>query len=133
MTPENMVRLTEAVSAVCPIDGITTDVDGSPVVQPREEATEEQIQAAEVVIKSFDESPQAAIEYKVAKLRLAAVKSLILSDDVISVAMRAVMRDVYSQINDVREACGLPRIMEHIVIPRLVESIKKGQGDAMLP
>lgn len=125
-----MERFQAAVSAVCPIVGVGEEGDGF-VYWPDDKATDAQREAAEKVAAAYVRSPYADADFRAMVRRRQAAVALLGSDQPISVAIRAVVRDIYTQINDVREAAGLPRVLEHVVIPRLIEQISNGAGDSM--
>lgn len=129
-----LADITAVVAAVAPIDGLFVGEWGNPKsvrIDFQKGATEAQVVAAEAAVQKFDWSEAALLERRAVQKRRQALRALLQSDDPIAVAIRAVIRDVYTQINDTREAVGAPRELEHIILPRLTETILRGGGDAM--
>lgn len=61
--------------------------------------------------------------------RTEAIALLMASNEPRDVALRALIRDLYTQHNDLRELHGLPRILEPDVITRVVTGIGDGLGE----
>lgn len=93
-------RLTEAVSAVCPINGISGTVERR--IDYRPEATAEQRAAAQSALAAFDASQAAHDAWLLAKHRSAAVAALNASRDEAIMASRAVMLAALDEINSLR-------------------------------
>lgn len=62
--------------------------------------------------------------------RTAAINALMVADDPISVAVRAFVRDIYTQINDIRVLHSLDRQLEQEIVVRVIGGIQTGSGDA---
>ncbi len=73
-------------------------------------------------------SPAAAVAASEA-LRLAATTALVTSNEYRDVAMRALIRDLYTRINDLRQKLGLERELEPTIIGRVVSAVGAGLGE----
>lgn len=68
-----------------------------------------------------------------ANVRAAAITTLMTSTTPSDVATRAFIRDVYTAINDVREALNLSRQTEETILPRVIAGVRGGLGDPIPP
>lgn len=93
-------RLTEAVSAVCPINGISGTVERR--IDYRPEATAEQRAAAQSALAAFDASQAAHDAWLLAKHRSAAVAALNASRDEAIMAARSVTLAALDEVNALR-------------------------------
>lgn len=80
------------------------------------------------LVASFDTSVEAQSSWEVAQTRAAAL-GVLASNDAIPVSVRVFIRDLYTQLNDVREAIGLPRILEPEILGRIVPALQSGLGE----
>lgn len=62
-------------------------------------------------------------------LRTAAIHSLLTATDPISVALRAFIRDLYTQINNLLELLGRDRVLEQVIVGRVIAGIGDGLGE----
>ena len=95
-----IVRLTEAIAAVCPIHGVVGTV--TPLIDYRDEATTEQRTAAQAALAAFDWSQAAHDAWLLAKQRSAAVAALNASRDEAIMAARAVTLAALDEVNALR-------------------------------
>lgn len=82
------------------------------------------------MLAEWDRLESTRVVRAAAERRSAAVASLMTADDPVSVAVRAFVRDLYTQLNDVRQSLGLPRVLEPEIVGRVVGGIGAGLGDA---
>jgi hypothetical protein len=68
-----------------------------------------------------------------ASVRAAAITTLMTSTTPSDVATRAFIRDLYTAINDVREALSLSRQTEETILPRVIAGVHGGLGDPIPP
>lgn len=64
-----------------------------------------------------------------ARRRQEAITTLLTSNEPRDVALRMLIRDLYTQVNDLRELHGLPRQLESTIVPRVVAGISEGFGE----
>lgn len=63
-----------------------------------------------------------------ARASVAAVGQFAAGMDAITVAVRIIVRDLYTRLNDLRELHGLPRVQEPEHVARLIADAMGGQG-----
>ena len=95
-----LTRLTEAISAVCPIHGVSGTTNTR--IDYRDEATTEQRTAAQAALAAFDWSQAAHNSWLLAKQRSAAVAALNASRDEAIMAARAVTLAALDEVNALR-------------------------------
>lgn len=61
--------------------------------------------------------------------RAAAVRALLTDTSPLGVALRAFIRDIYTQLNDEREARGAARVGELEIVSRVIAGIGDGLGE----
>lgn len=84
--------------------------------------------AAAAAMSAFNWSAEAHAAWKISSTREAAL-TVLASNDTIPVSVRVFVRDIYTQLNDVREAIGLPRILEPEILGRIVPAVQSGLGE----
>lgn len=126
------LRLYQEVSAACPILGVTVKDTSDRTtwdIQFQPSATAEQRAAASQVVNSYIDTSEADAEWEKATATTEAVQWLAGSGDFQAVALRVVLRDIYTQLNDGRERDDLPRIQEPNTAQRLIASAGQGAGE----
>lgn len=89
----------------------------------------EQTALANQLTASFDWSEATHNAWKQTKLRHEAFRIFMASNDPPDVMLRTIFRDIYTQINDVRELIGQPRILEPEIVARIFQSLQLGLGE----
>lgn len=96
-----------AVSAVCPIDGVVfaTNDPATWTIQPRADATPEQIAAGNAALRAFDVSTVRAESGR--RKRREVVSALLGKDPTMDLILRAIKK-LYKEIADLKKAGGKP-------------------------
>lgn len=119
----NLTRLYEAINLVCPIHSVNSEFGVS-----YNNATPEQMAAAEEVIANYIDTPEADAVWTQGKTTMQAVQWLASSTDYQAIAIRVALRDIYTMLNDGREREGLERIFELVTATRLIAGAGTGAG-----
>ena len=90
-------RLTEAISAVCPIHGIGGTVERR--IDYRDEATVEQRTAAQAALAEFDWSQAAHDAWELAKRKSLSIDAIAMSRDTLIVALRGTIVALVAELN----------------------------------
>ena len=132
MNPRLPERLLEWVRRVCPVERL--DAGEAPYSPDRArlthapEATVAQRRAALDALLAFDSSDVAQAQWEFAGASLRAVGLVAYSSDPIYTADRILNRVLWTALNDVREAAGLPRTQEAEIVAMLVAAANEGAG-----
>lgn len=125
-------RLHQLITAVCPIIGVrignradrsTWTFDATPT------ATQAERDAAQAVIDSFDDSPQAQAAWESQQSRQSAVAAIDARSDEVGRVVRAALRLINASLNQIRQQLNLPTITWQQVRQQLAQMIQNGQGD----
>lgn len=124
-------RFREALRAVCPgvaRIGDTRRPFETAVFAPDPAATDEQREAAQKALDLFDWSDEAQQRWVFGRASADAVKWVAGSPDPVAIAIRVLLRDLYTALNDLRELHDLERVQEPAVAARLVALTNLGGG-----
>lgn len=126
---ETLTRLEDALrTAGVPFDGVALTGPGAARVDYAAGATDPQRAAGAAVLGAFDWSDAAHAAWAAGRATVAAVAWLAASPEPAAVALRVVLRDVYTAINDERESRSLARVLEPEIAARLVAAAQSGAG-----
>lgn len=125
-------RLTVAVSAVCPIHGITGGTQATATPDYKAEATTEQRAAAEAALAAFDWSDAAQATWERQKRREASV-ALINSTAPEMVVVRALATVVRRRVSALLTALGQTPLTMSQLEEMLVDVIADGEVDDGMP
>ncbi len=101
-------------------------VDMKSAVVTWQEGTD--IKAADTALDKFDWSEEAHKQWLVTRNREAVLATL-MSNDTISVSVRVFLRDLYTELNDIRGYLKLPRKLEPEILARIVPAVYEGMGE----
>lgn len=120
--PRHLARLLTALPTGTELRVLDPDAD-PPAVEPVPPSDE-----AAAAIAAFDWTDAAQQQWELSRAAVAAVEWLAGSADVAAVALRVVLRDLYTAMNDERETRGLARVLEPETAARLVAAAQAGAG-----
>lgn len=123
-----IVRLTDAVSAVCPIHGIQGGTQSTAQIDFKDEATTEQRAAAESVLAAFDWSDAAQVAWERKKRRDAAV-ALLNSSEPTMIAVRALATVVKRRVSTLLVALGKTPLTTTQLVGLWADCIADGEVD----
>lgn len=122
-----LARLTEAISAVCPIHGASKS--GATVrIDYKPEATLDQQTAAQLVLQTFDWSQGAHDAWLREKKRDAAI-AWINSDDHMAIAFRASLIRNMAEIRGIKQGAPKPPATWNALKAEVAQMIANGMGD----
>lgn len=125
-------RLHEAISAVCPINGVSIVSPGVAEIDFADHATELQRNAANAALSTFDWSQVASDNWKKGKRRQNAI-ALLNSPEPSMVALRALARVVQSRMSVLLTALGRTPLSTAQLVSMWADEIANGQVDDSLP
>jgi hypothetical protein len=124
-------RFREALITVCPGTARIGDMSRASETAhfaPDASASAEQMRGAERALEEFDWSEQAHQAWTFKRVSMEAVQWVAGSIDPAAVAVRVLLRDLYTGLNDEQEARGKERVKEKDLAARLVQLAQAGGG-----
>ncbi|MGL6095048.1 MAG: hypothetical protein ACRC7O_04510 [Fimbriiglobus sp.] len=124
-------RLHDAVSAVCPVDGVSVGTGDPPPVRVdfAAGATPDQRAAAAAAVAGFDWAVAAESAWQARRAVADALSATFGGMAPTAISDRVTARYVLTLINDVREHVGLPRILEPGHVVGLMAAVQAGAGE----
>lgn len=126
----SLVRLTEVLSTICPIDGVSGTVNTR--IDYKAEATQEQKEAAQAALAAFDWSDEAHNLWEKNKRREAAL-ALINSNEPAMVVVRALALVVKRRVSNLLVALNQQPLSTEQLTSMLVDVIVEGEVDNSMP
>lgn len=118
--------------AVCPLEGVSVGKSGDSStvrVDYRADATDQQKEAAQAALASFDWSDAAQDAWQEQQDRSRAIAALLTESGYFAVGVRAAIYTLFELVNDERESRGLPRLTKDEIVQKIGQTVSAGEAD----